>query len=87
MQSITTNALTNTEGKARIKICPTCFLNTYQSELKELSKISGGKNMRRIPLGSIPEVASIESPIIPRFYENFPIRILTTKRVGVKGTK
>ncbi len=43
--------------------------------------------MRRIPLGSIPDVASIESPIIPRFYENFPMRILTTKRVGVKGTK
>jgi len=58
---------------------------TYQSELKELSKMRGGKNINRIPLGSMPDVASIESPIIPRNCENFPIRILTTNRVGVNG--
>jgi hypothetical protein len=50
-------ALTNTDGKARMKICTACFLKTYQSELKELSKIRGGKKMRRMPRGSMPEVA------------------------------
>ena len=78
-------ALTSTEGKARINICTACFLKTYQSELNELSKIRGGKKMRRIPRGSMPEVAYIESPIMPKLYENFPMRMLTTKRVGVKG--
>lgn len=50
-------ALMSTDGKARMKICEACLRKTYQSELKELSKMSGGRKIRRIPLGSIPEVA------------------------------
>lgn len=78
-------ALISTDGNAKIKICTACFLKTYQSELKELSKIRGGKKIKRMPRGSMPEVASIESPIMPNFYENLPMRILTINRVGVKG--
>lgn len=85
MENMMMNALTRTEGNASMNIWTACFRKTYQSELNELSKMRGGKKIKRIPLGSIPEVASIESPIIPNFYENFPIKILTTKSVGVKG--
>jgi len=79
------NALIRTEGKARMNICTACFRNTYQSELNELSKMSGGRKIKRMPLGSILLVASIESPIIPRLSENLPMRMLTMNRVGVKG--
>lgn len=67
IESMIMKALTKTEGKAKMKICTACFLKTYQSELKELSKMSGGRKIKRIPLGSMPEVASIESPMIPNF--------------------
>lgn len=85
IETMMMSALISTEGKAKIKICTACFLKTYQSELNELSKISGGRKINKIPRGSIPEVASIESPMMPKLYENLPMRILTTKRVGVKG--
>lgn len=85
MDIIMMNALISTEGKAKMKICTACFLKTYQSELKELSKISGGRKIKRIPRGSIPDVAYIESPIMPKLSENLPMRILTMKRVGVNG--
>jgi hypothetical protein len=38
----------------------------YQSELKAPSKMSGGKKIRSIPLGSIYEMVIMESPITPR---------------------
>lgn len=81
------NAPISTQGKARIKIWDACFRKTYQSELKELSKINGGKKISKIPRGSMPEVAFIESPTMPKLSENFPITILITKRVGAKGRK
>jgi len=87
IDSMIMSAPTNTQGKAKIKICPACFLKTYQSELKELSKMSGGKKMRRIPRGSMPDVAVIESPTIPRCPENLPMSMLVMKRVGVNGMK
>ena len=87
IENMIAKAPTRTQGKAKMKICADCLLKTYQSELKELSKIRGGKNIRRIPLGSIPDVASIESPMIPRLSENLPITMLVMKRVGVKGIK
>lgn len=87
IEHIKTNAPIITQGKAKIKICADCFLKTYQSELNELSKMRGGRKIRSIPLGSISDVASNESPMIPRLSENLPITILVTKRVGVKGMK
>jgi len=59
------SALTNTDGKARINIWDACFLNTYQSELKELSNIKGGRNISNIPRGSMLDIVYIELPIIP----------------------
>ena len=55
----------------------------YQSELKAPSKMSGGKNMRRIPLGSIYEMAVMDSPMTPRLVAKYPRPTLTMKRVGV----
>lgn len=66
IDSMMIRALISTEGKAKMKICTACFLKTYQSELNELSKISGGRKINNIPLGSMPEVASIESPMMPK---------------------
>lgn len=77
------NALTKTDGKAKIKIWTDCFLKMYQSELKAPQKMSGGKKMRRIPLGSIYEMAIMESPITPRLVAKYPRPTLTMKRVGV----
>lgn len=37
----------------------------YQSELKEDSKIRGGKKMRRMPLGSIEDISLMDSPMMP----------------------
>lgn len=65
IESIMTKALTNTAGKANMKICIDCFLKIYQSELKELSKIRGGRKMSRIPRGSIDDICLIDYPIIP----------------------
>ena len=55
----------------------------YQSELKELSKISGGKNMRRIPRGSMDDIYSIDLPMMPKSGEKYPKLMLMRKRVGV----
>ena len=38
----------------------------YQSELKELSKINGGKNIKSIPRGSMEDISSIDLPIMPK---------------------
>ena len=59
----------------------------YQSELKAPSKISGGKKMRSIPLGSISEMVVMESPMTPRLVAKYPRATLTMKRVGVYGMK
>lgn len=64
--NIIIKALTKTDGKAKMKIWTDCFLKMYQSELKAPSKISGGKKMRSIPLGSISEMVVMESPMTPR---------------------
>ncbi len=60
-------APTSTAGKARIKIWTDCFLNIYQSELKELSNMSGGRNIKSIPCGFISEICLIDSPMTPVF--------------------
>ncbi len=59
----------------------------YQSELKELSKIKGGKKMISILLGSIVDISSIESPISPKWLLKYPSPTLTMNRVGVYGMK
>lgn len=64
--NIIMKALTKTDGKAKIKIWTDCFLKMYQSELKAPSKMSGGKKIRSIPLGSIYEMVIMESPMTPR---------------------
>ena len=87
IEHIIIKAPMSTQGKAKMKIWADCFLKTYQSELKELSKMSGGKKISNIPLGSMPDVAFIESPTIPKLSENFPITMLAMNRVGVKGIK
>jgi hypothetical protein len=37
----------------------------YQSELNELSKINGGKNINKIERGSIYDIVLIDYPITP----------------------
>jgi hypothetical protein len=54
------NALTSTEGKAKMKIWTACFLKMYQSELNAPSKMRGGKKMSRMPLGSISEIVMMD---------------------------
>jgi hypothetical protein len=85
IENIIIIALIRTEGNAKINICTACFLNTYQSEFNELSKIRGGKKMSKIPRGSIYAVDYIDSPMTPSSFENLPSKILTTKSVGVYG--
>lgn len=53
-------ALTNTDGKAKMKIWTDCFLKMYQSELNAPSKISGGKKMISIPLGSMSDMVMMD---------------------------
>lgn len=56
IENIMKEAPTSTAGNAKIKICVACFLNMYQSELNPLSNIKGGKNINKIPLGSIVDI-------------------------------
>lgn len=69
IENIIIDAPTRTAGNANIKICIACFLKTYQSELNALSNISGGKNINKIPRGSICDIVSIDYPIIPISFE------------------
>jgi hypothetical protein len=41
----------------------------YQSELNPLSKIKGGKNISKIPFGSMLDIVLIDYPIIPMSLE------------------
>ena len=66
IESMMKRALSKTEGKANMKIWTDCFLKMYQSELKELSKINGGKNIKSIPRGSMEDISSIDLPIMPK---------------------
>lgn len=50
------DAPTRTQGNANMNICVACFLNIYQSELNPLSNIKGGKNISRMPRGSILDI-------------------------------
>jgi hypothetical protein len=81
--NIIAKALTNTEGNARINICTDCFLKMYQSELNAPSKINGGKNISKIPRGSIYEIVMIDSPTTPKLVAKYPNATLTMKSVGV----
>lgn len=64
-----TEAPIKTAGNANINICTACFLNMYQSELNALSNIKGGKNISKMPLGSIFDIVVIDYPRIPIFGE------------------
>lgn len=59
----------STAGKANIKICVDCFRNMYQSELKPLSNINGGKKIIRMPLGFILAIVVSDYPKIPMSLE------------------
>ena len=68
-ENMINRALMRTAGNARINIWIDCFLKMYQSELKELSKMRGGRKMSKIPLGSMDDICLIELPTMPRLYE------------------
>lgn len=59
----------STAGKARMKIWVACFLKMYQSELNPLSKISGGRKISRMLLGSILAMVLMDSPMTPMSLE------------------
>ena len=63
-----------------------CFRNMYQSELKPLSNIKGGRNINSIPRGSIFDIVFIDYPIIPISLEKYPRPTLIKNKVGVYGT-
>lgn len=65
IQNMMMSAPTSTAGKAKIKIWTDCFLKMYQSELNELSKMSGGKNINKIEWGFIVEMYFNDYPKIP----------------------
>lgn len=50
------DAPTRTQGNASMNICVACFLKMYQSELNPLSNIRGGKNINRMPRGSMLDI-------------------------------
>lgn len=83
MEVIMNKALRKTEGNARIRIWIDCFLKMYQSALKALSKINGGKKINKMLWGFIFDTATIDYPRIPKSGEKYPSKILIKKRVGV----
>lgn len=87
IENMIIRAPTNTAGKASMNICTDCFLKMYQSELKELSKISGGKKMSKMPCGSIEEICLIDYPITPVCSHVNPSPRLIKNKVGVYGTQ
>lgn len=57
----------------------------YQSELNELSKINGGKNINKIERGSIYDIVLIDYPITPVWLHVYPRITLKRNNVGAYG--
>ena len=85
IENMMMRAPTSTAGKANINIWMDCFLKIYQSELNELSKIRGGKNINSIDLGSIKEIFLIDYPMMPVLLHVYPNPTLIKNNVGVYG--
>lgn len=76
-------APTSTAGNASINICTDCFLKMYQSELKELSKMRGGRKISNMPCGSMDDICLIDYPMMPVCSHVQPSPTLTRNKVGV----
>lgn len=83
IENIIIKAPISTAGKASMNIWTDCFLNIYQSELNELSKMSGGRKISKIPCGSIEEICFIDYPITPVCSHVYPSPTLIKNKVGV----